>query len=195
MGYFRPAVITAEKGVYMIRTMTSSIFQNMGDAIATIVAWVVYIAIRLLKGLSEEVLEDLPIIGHWLSRKSCQLLGWLDGHCFDLALALTLGLVANLIWDVVAAILYWQEPDKSKATVVPAPGPLNWVVTGVSFLLLTILRSIGCSIGEFLYWSTWWQIALAILLTILGVAAVVVIVALILRWRGLGGRRRRRRRR
>ena len=179
----------------MFKTMTTSIFQNMGDAIATIVAWVVYIAIRLIKGLSEEVLEDLPIIGRWLSRKSCQLLGWLDGHCFDLALALTLGLVANLIWDIVAANLYWQEPDKSKATVVPAPGPLNWVVTGVSFLLLTIFRSIGCSIGEFLYWSTWWQIALAILAIILVLVAIVAIAALLARRRGLGGRSRRRRRR
>lgn len=179
----------------MFRTMATSIFQNMGDAIATIVSWIVYIAIRILKGLSEEVLEDLPIIGRWLSRKSSQLLGWLDGHCFDLALALTLGLVANLIWDVVAAILYWQVPDKSKATVVPAPGPLNWVVTGVSFLLLTWRRAAGNSIGEFLYWSSWWQIALAILAIILVLVAIVAIAALLARRRGLGGRRRRRRRR
>ena len=186
--------ITAGKGVYMFKTMTTSIFQNMGDAIATIVAWVVYIAIRVLKGLSEDILEGLPFIGRWLSRKSCQLLGWLDGHCFDLALALTLGLVANLIWDVVAANLYWQEPDKSKATVVPAPGPLNWVVTGVSFLLLTWRRAAGNSIGDFFYWSSWWQIALAILAIILTLAAVVAIAALLARRRSLGGRRRRRRR-
>ena len=168
----------------------------MGDALAFIVAWGFYVAILFLESVGEDFIGKLPFIGRGLQKISNQPLVWLEGHVFDLAVALTLGLLANLIWDVLAARRHWKSPDPSKSTLVPAPGPLNWIVAAGSFLLFTRLRAIGNSIGEFLDWSTWWQIALAILLTILGVAAVVAIFAFIWRfWQSRRGAHRRRRRR
>lgn len=184
----------------MFRTISTSIFQNMGDAVAFVAAWIAYAVVKLAHLLADsDKLKDFPFIGRWLSRTSTHFVMWVEGHVFDLAAALTLGLLANLIWDILAARKHWKSPDPSKSTLVPAPGPLNWVVAAGSFLLFTKLRATGISIGDFFYWSSWWEIALAILLTILGVAAVVAIFAFIWRFwqsrRGAHTRRRRRRRR
>ena len=184
----------------MVKSVTTGLFQNLGDSLAAILFWIAYLAIRFLDGIGRDFLEKLPFIGRWLSQITAEPLGWLEGHVFDLAVALTLGLVANLIWEIVSAWISWHSPDPSKTQTIPAPGPLNWVVAAFFFWQFTKLRALGSSIGDFFYWSSWWQIALAILAIILVVAALVAIFAFIWRfWQSRRGgahtRRRRRRRR
>ena len=177
-----------------MKSLFGNVLHNMGDSIVTIVMWVAYIAICITQNLTSDFLKEIPLLGRPVAWVITHILSWVDGPCLRLAIALTLGLIANLAWDVVAARLYWRTPNKKDAALVPAPGALNWVVAGLFFALFTILSRAGYSIGEFLYWATWWQIALAFIVTSLVLFFIVAVVALVMRRHGLGGGHRRRRR-
>ena len=174
----------------MFRAIGTSIFQNLGDAIATIVMWIVWYAIYIIKNLTSDFIKEIPLLGRFISSGITHILSWVYAPCLELAIALTLGLGANLAWDIYSAFQHWSADDPSKVPLVPAPGALNWVVTGVFFLLFTILAALGHSVVEFLYWASWWQVALAILV-IIG----VIVASFLLRGRLFGGHRQRRRRR
>ena len=139
------------------------LLKNKLDAPATVICWLAFTVVRIFAPVADKA-SNLPFIGQELQNGYASL----SSGLLMLAISLTCGLLANLIW--VWVYMFYVEPDPKKAT---PPGELNWLVTLAILLLVTILRAIVGSVVGFITESFYWHPVLTVLGVVVTIAGII----------------------
>ena len=158
-----------------------NLFTNFGDAAiamgVTLVAvfvclfdqWVVIALLICLFLLSKGLGKLIPVI-------AALLLFRVEASTWILiAASLWIGCITNLLWEAGGGQLIAGALSLQRPLPVKAPGILNWIISGISLLILLPFSEVFEAIADWIYFSDPWQIVVVV-----AVAVAVAVLSLII---------------